>query len=145
MIKTKNYLAQLTITEILAIVSIVISLFVLVRDYHRSEQIDQISYTNSAVQFRPKLEIINHPSIDEGINFATKLKHFDSLGTKVYNASPTGLGINISLKCVNIGNSLARILNTFYTDTVSGEAKLRATLMDKDSRQGSMVPVSLNA
>jgi hypothetical protein len=87
---------------------------------------------------------VNPPKIGDNVGFSTKLKHFDSLGRREYDASPIGLGININLKCINTGNSLAKILNTFWTDTVSGEAELRAILIDGDRRQGSMVPVSLN-
>ncbi len=143
MIQIRRYLTRLSFTDILAAVSIVISLIVLVRDYYQSARIDQLSYTTSAVQFRPNLKIVGNLRI---VDFAlgTRLPHLDGPSLEEILTTPAELEIHISLRCTNTGNSLARIVNTFWTDTVSGEEKLRALLTDKVRRQDAIIPASFN-
>jgi hypothetical protein len=137
MINIKRYLARLSFSNIIAVLSILISIIVLMRDYYQNERINQLSYTTSAVQFRPNLKIVGHLQIANS-GLASKAPHFDAPGTKDI---PAILPMDIKLKCVNTGNSLARIINTFLTDTMSGNDKLRALLTDKERRQSEMVPV----
>ncbi|MBI3125597.1 MAG: hypothetical protein HYZ10_14465 [Ignavibacteriales bacterium] len=137
---TKRISRHINFPNITATLSILISVIVLMKDYYQNERITQISYLSSAAQFRPNLKIAGNLKTSISA-LMSKGQGTDSLGAREI---PAILPVSIKMKCVNVGNSIARVITTFLTNTKTGDDKLRMLLTDSKNRQNELIPVPFN-
>ena len=122
------------------IVSLFLGMLAFIRDCSQDKKIEENNYITKALQFRPRLEILDNPRVSAIDTFVVSeaSQIGDTLVTKF------SLSIICSLNVANKGESMARIYATAWTDTSTGIAKIRDVLLDKKYREDFFKSLPVN-
>ncbi len=118
------------------LISLIFSSIALSRGCSQDKKIEELSYIDRALEYRPCLDVIGSPEIDSFELASEKMpvsKLYDSRSDTIDIHS--FLTIHAKLKVVNVGNSRARVYAFTWQDTLSGEPKIRELLLDKKARK----------
>ncbi len=138
-----NFLKSFGIGNWFAILSLFAVILNFVCDELRNIKYDEINYFTNASTFRPQIIIKDTPVISEA-NFENMFFGNDSLQAEYVDSLlkhsgikedlikfPYFINIKIKYNFQNIGNSLARIIAFYYTDTISTNPILRDSFLDR--------------
>lgn len=129
------------------------SLINLFRSCNQDQQIAQLTYQVNAVNFQPKIRIVDTPVLKKYWFDSTlvKISMKDFFSPDTTSEIPTyaikkPVNLTLNLKLINSGNSLGKILAVLTADTTSDEPVLRKMLLDGSFKEqrSSFFPPYLN-
>lgn len=119
------------INIIFTILAIIISTISIIIDWRQNIQLDNLQYELNALNFKPvikvnKIFLTSFKESEDSISF-----HHDLVDSNRQTSTKSKIEIDITFDIENVGNTNAKIISAFFTDTTSGDDILRELIYGK--------------
>jgi hypothetical protein len=137
-------LKKVTFSDWVSGAALVLAIVVFARNCSQNKRIEELYYNSKALEHRPLLEVVGNPQITSvGIAGEKKFATRDLLDTTQdsdrFVDIPCSLTVDTKLCIVNSGTSLAEVYAYTWEDTLSGDARLRYRLLDRELRENGFI------